>query len=745
MLGIVAGKYVMEAEWIIISLCLLITLILLYIKNKKINYTVWLFLAIIFATIGYMSCVKASLPYEFDGVVDDGDDVILDGIVFRQEQKNGKTILYLKDSVISFDSQNIESGVTILSLNEISYFYEGSHILAEGSVSLFRIPTNDGEFDEASYYKAMGVSIRVIAQDIKVDNSDISEIKTGLTVFRYKMKKNLERIACERDSGILMAMILGEKSEIDTDIKELYQMSGISHLISISGLHVSIIGMMIYKFLRKTTIPIKPAAVISYVIMLMFGFITGFGVSATRAIIMFFVMIGSYILGRTYCIYSSLALAAIIILIDKPLYLFYSGFQLSFLAVLGISLCSNSKKSGKILSGLGISLFTLPVVLYSYYEIPLYSVILNLLVIPLAGIVLIFGIVGGMCGFLSEGLGQIFIIPSHIVLTFYEKICRFSMELPFADIIVGRPKIPCVFIYYAVLLALVIYIKSGGDFKRKLLFGFTSIFIMWNLLCYRELDKVQITFLDVGQGDCIFLRTCDDINILIDGGSSSVKNVGKYKMLPYLKCNGIKKLDYVILSHPDNDHTNGFLELVDNNYKIDNVMIAKSSAGLDSYVSIINSIKEKNISITCLEKGDYFSLGDLKLNCIHPDKEFTTIDENDESVVIELDYKGLKGLFTGDISSGAERSIISSIGTDYLFLKVAHHGSKNSSSMEFLNQTNPKVSIISCGKNNRYGHPNIETLNRLNKNGTKVIRTDESGMITITIDDENVELTEFLG
>ena len=127
MLGIVAGKYVMEAEWIIISLCLLITLILLYIKNKKINYTVWLFLAIIFATIGYMSCVKASLPYEFDGVVDDGDDVILDGIVFRQEQKNGKTILYLKDSVISFDSQNIESGVTILSLNEISYFYEGSN------------------------------------------------------------------------------------------------------------------------------------------------------------------------------------------------------------------------------------------------------------------------------------------------------------------------------------------------------------------------------------------------------------------------------------------------------------------------------------------------------------------------------------------------------------------------------------------------------------------------------------------
>ena len=234
--------------------------------------------------------------------------------------------------------------------------------------------------------------------------------------------------------------------------------------------------------------------------------------------------------------------------------------------------------------------------------------------------------------------------------------------------------------------------------------------------------------LDIGQGDCFVLEEKEGFNVLIDGGSSDISSVGKYRLAPYLKCHGISCLDYVFISHGDKDHTSGVLELLlGGEIKIDCLVMTKFALSDEAYAELLEAAEKQGTRILFIGKGDFFTLGEIKLTCLYPEMK----DEgtgNDQSMVLLMECGGIKTLFTGDLTG--EKEIFIDF-EDIDVLKVAHHGSKYSTGQEFLEKTTPVISLISAGKDNMYGHPHKELIERLEQTGSRIYRTPENGAVTV--------------
>ena len=236
----------------------------------------------------------------------------------------------------------------------------------------------------------------------------------------------------------------------------------------------------------------------------------------------------------------------------------------------------------------------------------------------------------------------------------------------------------------------------------------------------------EVNFLDVGQGDGIAIRTHDAF-ITVDGGSSDVKNVGKYRIIPFIKYKGIRAIDYAIISHLDNDHVSGGRELLEQSdnggIKVRNIVLPKLLNKDDEYVEMEKLAHAMGVEVLYLKNGDSIEAGPLKIKCINPDIKNQMDDRNDNSTVLDVKYKNFSMLLTGDISSEVENNIEKNLAQKYTVLKVPHHGSRFSSSENMLSKIEPKYSVISCGEGNSYGHPHIETIDRLNMHNTEILRT----------------------
>jgi competence protein ComEC len=474
---------------------------------------------------------------------------------------------------------------------------------------------------------------------------------------------------------------------------------------------------------------------------------TGFGVSASRAVIMFILGMIARMLGRTYDILSSVSLAAIIVLMDNPLLIINTGFQLSFGAIIGIGAVSpvliqmiqtESIILKSFISSLSVTIVTFPIILYSYYEFPTYSILLNLIIIPIMSYVLISGIIGCLCAEISLVVGSFMIGMGSYILKLYEFLCELSAKFPYSTIIIGKPTIVQIVIYYLLLIVMLLLINRS----EKKRYAFTLL-IMIFVITFRCNNEFAITFLDVGQGDGIVIQSVDGTNYMIDGGSTNVKNVGKYRILPYLKSKGIKKLDYCILTHPDEDHKSGLIEIINSDYVIDNLIMPDTGMEDEAYNELVQLAKESGIHVIYFSKGDKLTEGELELECLHPYKEYVPDSRNDYSTVLSLRFGDLDMLLTGDVETKGEKEITKIITKDYDILKVAHHGSKNSTSEEFLDKINAEYAIISCGENNRYGHPHQELIQRLEDDEMEVMITKDIGAITIKVKGKELEYSKY--
>ena len=695
---------------------------------------------------------------------DNKEEVEVTGYVYNRETKNNKQTYYLRNLVWK-DSKEVPSDIQIIVTTEDEIICPiGSTVTIQGTMYQLEIPRNKGQFNSARYYRTMGIDYRMQGEVVEYLHGEpgVAEYLYGL---RKQYKENIYYYLPEKEAGILTAMLWGDKSGLEDEVKDLYRNGGILHILSISGLHVSLIGMAVYKFFRKCIGKYVPSAVSGFVILFLYGMITGFGVSTVRAVVMFGVMLGAEISGRTYDMLSAISLAGIFILLKEPLYLYHSGFQLSFGAVIALvaiepvfeQVLNLKKKFTKNLAGsVSIQLATFPVLVSCYYSYPLYSMVINLFILPLVSLVATSGMVISLFGGIAF-VDNVAAWVAVIILKFYELVCKVFSYLPFAILKFHEPEGWRIVLYYVVLVLAVFLLHRFGRKKKgkkhgklpsgsvlvRLLCGLLLI-LLPVILLYSPDKKTQITMVDVGQGDCFLIRSGNQ-TVLMDGGSSDISEVGKYRIEPYLQSEGVWQLDYVIISHTDNDHMNGILWMLEEgDIEIGCLIFPEPEEDDKNGLALQRATVAKGSKVVYGTQGMRLKQGEGIFTCLYP-KQGTVEDKNEGSLIWRYEEGSFSMLFTGDAGMEAEEYLLKQKAcTPVAVLKVGHHGSKTATSEAFVEKLTPAIALISSGVDNSYGHPAEVTINTLKQAGCRVYNTQDAGAVTITVEAGKVEVDGFL-
>lgn len=677
----------------------------------------------------------------------------------------------------------------------------GNQINIQGTIQEFSQPTNPGQFDQKAYYKEKGIYYQMRAEKMLVTDAHYKKGRKYLYDFRDRLASVYEKCLPKKECGIVTAMILGDKSLLDMEIKQLYQNNGIGHLLAISGLHITILGMALYRLLQKAGTPRFVSVPFCIILLLLYGRMTDFSISTSRAVIMMILLLIGGWIGRTYDMQSALAFSAVIILLQKPFALFSCSFLLSFGAIAGIALiqprlqllvyggrrqqrerrrrirrfekelrsnyrlgnilavCHQLKEKtvGMLLASLSVQWMITPVMLYFFYEIPLYSVIINLIVIPLASFLVILSFVGGLFGCLSLLPGKLILGSVYYLLGFYERICRIFQRLPGQLQILGRPSAGKILIYFCSLL-LILWLIDRQKQKDQPPRRWGVLVMMGLFLIFLPGSKAyfQLSMLDVGQGDCLYIHSDAGENILLDGGSTSASQVGIYRIIPFLKYYGVRRIDYMILTHPDEDHMNGLMEVLESKQTegiaVRRLLVPEGMDQEEEMQKITALAGKHGVPVYRITEGKCIQSGKLSLQCLHPTSGFQSEFANAGSVTLSLQYEKFSCLLTGDLEGEGEEAVANILQKEresrklpsaYTMLKVAHHGSKNSTSTKFLELVRPRIAFISCGRQNRYGHPHKELLQRLEEVKSDIFRTDENGAVEIKVSGGNVVITGY--
>jgi len=666
----------------------------------------------------------------------DKTKVNFSGKVIKKEQKNENYYYYLKDCLILKGNQSHSYSQIIIVLNQ-DKIQIGKQIFGNAFVNQFMQSRNEGNFDEGNYYKSLGISLRLRDVTVVKSSKKSNVYAEKLYHLREKLKHIYESSMPKKEAGVLTIMALGDKSLLDNDVKSIYQKTGISHILSISGLHVSIVGIGIFGILRKKGMSYWSAGIISFSLVFSFGIMSGFGTASNRAILMFFLSIVGKTIGRTYDSVTALVLSAAIALGMEPYLLDYSGFLFTYIAVAGVIIVGGemakcfgncNKVMDTILISAAAQLTTLPLVAFFSYELPVYSIPINLIILPFMEAILCLGFLGGFVGMICPILGKLVLWFVYFILHGYEWVGKLFLNLPYSTYVLGKPTVTKLLLYFMILIVGIYILRFIP--KKKSVCLLCAVCLCF--LLKKEANHFEIDVLDVGQGDGIFLSTQQGTSIFIDGGSSNVKEVGTYRILPFLKSKGAGKIDYWFLSHGDSDHVSGLLEIMEAKYPVKTIFISEKFIQDEAYDQILTSAKKNHTKISIMQKGDVLKEKELTIKAVFPDKTYDKQDRNAQSMVLLLEYKKFKALFTGDISSEEESRMLGKEKIEKIsFYKAAHHGSNYSNSLPFLQKLDPAVAAISCSETNRYGHPGKDTLQRLKQENVKTYFTMKQGQIKL--------------
>jgi len=708
--------------------------------------------------------VEKEFRAAYEPLLEDGMQIVLQGDLEEKEYKNNTYLYYLKNCYLKLEPVSVPqhsniTGDVIIPCNQVIAELEkdvcsiGKILVLEGKVSVFHQARNEGNFDEKSFYQSQKIDFKLKKVTVKKQYGETDEFRETLYQLKQRLKYVYNVCMTPETGGVITMMALGDKSLMDAEIKELYQKVGISHILAISGLHISVIGMSLYKLLRKLFGSYVVSGVLAGGFMFVYGCMTGFRPSSTRAIVMFFMMLVAQMIGRTYDSLSALSLSAVFLLWENPFLLSYAGFLFSYMAVLGAVVVANvvtqvfkekHKLRDAIYTSFSIQLMTVPLTAYFYYEVPVYGMMVNFLVLPLMSMLLFFGLLGGFAGLIWLKGARWILVPCQLILLLYQKLSVFMQGLPSATLIVGQPEVWRMIAFYGVLMGVVYVI-----WKRKKVRGYivTGVMLLAFVL-YVPKVGMELNMLDVGQGDGIYLRTSSGQNVFIDGGSSDVSKVGTYRILPFLKYNGVRGIDYWFVSHADEDHISGVRDILEEGYPVATLVFAESVVQDEAYRELVTLAQERGTEVLHMGYLDCLHIEDARLTSVFPYDGFVTDDKNAASLVLYYQDGEFDGLFTGDIGTDEEAWIAehsdewlgerSDIGMENAdagagidFYKVAHHGSKYSNSRMLLETLRPEYAVVSAGVNNWYGHPHVDTLERLEAAGCEVGNTAECGQIKI--------------
>lgn len=704
-------------------------------------------------------------------------------MVYRIE-KTTRTVIYLKKAILirsgstkNYPIRNIKCTGKEEKINSLR---EGMHVRLEGMLVLPELPRNPGQFNRRIYESGKKIDFYLenpTVLEVKEQRSGVREV---VEIWKTEMMNRCEKIYPDAEASILEAMLFGEKRELSGDIKELYQAAGISHVLVISGLHISLLALAVAGILRRLGFPMPVWVILSVGVLAGYGILIGQPTTAVRALLMFFVLQGARLLGRSYDLLSALAFAGILMLLDNPDLILDGGCRLSFCAVIGVGWYVSEKnkifrsigekekrknrgKGGKgssagailenIRAGWYLWLFTLPVMLDTFYQVSVVGILWNLVAIPLLPVIIASGGLGVVLAGWNIFLGSLAGSPAYGMLQLYQEIGNISEKLPVGMWSPGQPSKPVIAGYYLVIFLLVLVekqlIKREKRWKiRKIFPGMElcSMLLLLLLMAHPWQQREKITFLDVGQGDASLLQSGGQ-TLLLDGGSTSQKNVGTYVILPYIKQQGISCLEAVVLTHTDQDHINGVTEVLEEGKKgwltVKNLMYPYWMEGTEQGKQLKKLAEEAGASCRKIRAGDRLTIGKAEAVVLYPKEQEKIAEPNAGSLVLFWKWEGVRAMFTGDLPEEKERELLQNLPACEI-LQVGHHGSATSTCREFLEQVQPSLAVISCAMKNRYGHPSPDTVDRLKKTGCEIRYTMKSGAITIRKRGREILVTEYL-
>lgn len=726
-----------------------------------------IFFTIFFCGLAYVNFFNCALP----------DEILTSNVKVTGIVKNLTAVNNYHRAIVKTIEIENSAGIQIKkSFNIQAYLSDkknqianvGEKIILTGKLNPPSKRRNPGGFDEENYFHTHLIHYKIFPN--KIING---QIENHLLFHLAQLKNNLnsvyETIFKSREAAIIKSMITGDKSDLDDYTSQLYKIAGIYHILAISGLHISILALLLNRML-KFVFNWPVAGVISILLLSLYCIMTGSNISTVRATIMASVIIIGDIFYRERDLITSLSFAGFCLLIFNPYYIFDIGFQYSFGAVIGIASCNSALQRGfSILSrksiiakkifdngfakkyfsaSIAASLLTYIVSAYHFYYFTPYSIFANLFILPNIAVVVGLGFIVGMVGLFNLHIASFFSAPIFILLRFYEKVSQFFAAMPFAKILTGHINIISVIFY---LVWIFLFIDMLASFNKnfaaaqKYFCHFSIAFALYLAILIFIPKPSEITMLDVGQGDC-FVINCGQ-TFVIDGGGKKSQDIGDNTgvniLVPYLNYKAKDFVDAVFVTHSDADHIIGIIELIGEK-RIGQIFLselAKKFPGDELYQKLITKADEFSVPITYLKSSDVLNYKNANFYCVYPFENTAAKNNNDTSLVLKLNLADKNILMTGDAEKNGENEILLSgenIKSD--ILKLAHHGSKTSSTLEFLSKVNPILAIVSSGLNNSYGHPSQEIKERLKNLGIPLVNTAESGAVTIKFLDSKFKI-----
>nr|DAL05895.1 MAG TPA: putative hydrolase [Caudoviricetes sp.] len=617
----------------------------------------------------------------------------------------------------------------------------GDLIEIKGEYSAPEVARNYKGFDYSQYLKTLNIYGTIKVEESKIINKNqLSPILISINSIKEKMIDNANRNMPKRTANLLLGILIGERDNIQEDIIESFRTANLSHILAVSGAHTSYIILGITYLISKSKTPKRIGYIITIINLLIFIIITGASYSVVRACIMAIVVIGAKICYRKENFFTSICISLIIILIQNPFAINDIGLKLSFMGTAGIVIFNKSitnffiklKIKQKIAEALSVTfsaqLMIMPITILNFNTISLTFFISNILASPLLGIIIIFGFISIFISSILNPISKILFLILHIFLELLILVSKVTEKIPGSSILVKTPNILFAIVYYILILFFnyffVIKQNPTRRFHKKIIkiitikniknaFKVIAVVFLIMLLLTRIVriinPTLKIYFIDVGQGDSTLIVTPKNKKILIDGGE------GKTNVLfQYLLDRRINKIDYIIISHFDSDHCNGLIEIIEK-MRVENIVMSKQSKESEEYKKILEIIKQKNIKVSSVKAEDKIIIEkNLYIKILNPAEKFEFQDLNNNAIVAKLVYKNFSMLFTGDIEK-AEENLAKKYKNELksTILKVAHHGSKTSTSEEFLKYVEPQIALIGVGENNKFGHPNQITIEKL--------------------------------
>ena len=793
-IGILAGSQFEFSSLLltVIIICITVTILLIF-KRESFRVISFLLICLLIILLGifksnidffHTSDNSISLFPDTDrssnitltGVISEIPDIDTNRIRFVLESRmliSGRDTFIVSGDVMTevrkniFDKKNIPQPV----------IKAGDLISLKGKLSEAAGKRNPGEFDYRIYLQINNIYKTFSAngyENVKVISENGLDVLHQYVLFPLKkfVLNNIDKNYSGDEAAFLKGLITGERSGISQEMKESFVNAGVMHLIAVSGLNVAYIIISLTLILSLFRFPFLLRVMITIIFLIFYSMFTGNSASIVRASIMGIIVLIAVIMERKINFYNIIGTAAMIILIYDSKQLFDAGFILSFSATISMvvflkkfeSLFLNKFKElnikGKKITLLLAALFftslsaqigTIPITANYFEKISLISLFANIAAVPLSNLSLAIGFLQMAVAGFSDHLSSVISEVNNVLLYIQLSFIKWCASLDFAYIRISNFNMTDIVCYY-----LIISILLTVNDKRKILF---SIMLCLLIICGKyiyDLDlskKLRVSFLDVGQGDCSVIQTPEGKIILVDCGRTSfTSNSGERTIAPYLRRTGSDRIDILIITHLHLDHIGGIKYLLEN-FDIGKI-IESGQRFPTAFTETMDSLIEiKNIPREVVRSGDYINdLNDMRFYFLFPDNKFVnssgiTIGNNlnNGSVAFILKFRETEIFFTGDIEKESERFICDTY-SEFLktdVLKVAHHGSITSTTIPFIIRNKPDYAVISCGMYNKFKHPSDIILNRLEKSGSKIFRTDVQGAALLESDGDKIEFIDW--